>query len=86
MTAMTPKRKAIRKALRIRPELLPASARYATIDDNEYVMIPVKDFGGWYEDIEDNAVAEYVRDVPGSVIPFADVEAEIRRGRKGGKK
>ncbi len=58
MTTMTPKRKAAKKSLRIRPEFLPDSARYATIDEEEYVMIPVRDFAGWYEDIEDRIIVE----------------------------
>jgi hypothetical protein len=86
MTTMTPRKRATRKPLRIRPELLPGSARYVTLDDDEYVMIPVRDFGDWYEDIEDNAVAEYAKDVPGSAIPLEDVEAEIQRERKGGRR
>ena len=82
MTTMTPRRKAIRKRLRIRPELLPDSAVYGTFAGREYVMIPVEDFGWWFEDLEDNAVAEYARDNSGPNVPLDDVETEIRHSRK----
>ncbi len=40
-------------------------------------MIPVRDFGEWYEDVEDGAVVQYVRDNPEPTIPFEELEAEI---------
>lgn len=43
---------------RIRPDLLPDSAVYGTFAGREYVMIPVDDFGEWYEDITLGAVAQ----------------------------
>ncbi len=80
MTTMTPQRKASRKSLRIRPELLPESAMYGTFADREYIMIPVADFGDWYEDIEANIIAEERRQFDdGPCIPIEDIMAEIRR-------
>ncbi len=83
MTATIERRKPARKPLRIRPEYLPDSARYATIDDCEYVMIPVADFAGWHEELEDRAVAEYVKDDPSPGIPFDEM---LRRVKQGGKR
>ncbi len=60
MTTMTPRKKASRKPLRIRPELLPDSAKYGAFDGREYVMIPVEDFGDWYEDALDSAVIDHI--------------------------
>lgn len=85
-TATAPRKRTVRKPLRIRPELLPDSAKYATIDDEEYVMIPVRDFGEWYEDIEDGAIAQYAHDNPEPAISFEELEAEIRRERGAAKK
>ncbi len=71
-----------KKKLRIREELLPDSARYITIDDIEYVAMPVADFGEWYEDAIDLAVAED-RDLdPGSAIPAEQVFARLPKGPK----
>lgn len=53
---------ATKKPLRVRPELLPPSATYATFEGVEYVMIPFGDFGVWYESLEDKAVMEYAED------------------------
>lgn len=47
-----------KKNLRIRPELLPETATYGTFADKEYVMIPVEDFGEWFEDITLGSVAD----------------------------
>ncbi len=85
-TTAAPGKRASRKPLRIRPELLPDSAKYATIDGEEYIMIPVRDFGEWYEDVEDGAVVQHVRDNPEPTIPFEELEAEIRRERGMAKK
>lgn len=74
-----------KKTLRIRPEFLPDSARYATIDEREYVMIPVEDFAEWHEDLEDRAVAEYVRDDPAPGIPFDEMMRRVERNDKGGQ-
>lgn len=86
MTTALTRKKAAQKPLRIRPELLPDSAKYGTFDGLEYVMIPVADFGEWYEDVEDGAVVRYTRDNPEPGIPFEDVMAEIARERNGRKK
>ncbi len=84
MTAAAKKR-SIRKPLRIREELPPESAKYAAIDRIEYVMIPVADFGNWYEDIEANIIAEERRQFDdGPAIPIEDILAEIR-GKKAKK-
>ncbi len=85
MTAIAPRRKSARKPLRIRPEFLPDSAKYATIDDRDYVMIPVDDFAEWHEDLADRAIAEYVRDDPAPGIPFEEMMQRVRRGGKGKK-
>ncbi len=85
MTTMTPRKKASRKPLRIRPEFLPESAIYGTFAEREYVMIPVEDFGDWYEDIEANVVAEERRQFDdGPVVPVEDILAEIQ-AKKAGK-
>ncbi len=78
MTA-TAKKRSAKKPLRIREELLPESAKYATIDGIEYVMIPVADFGEWYEDVEDGAVVQYARDNPAPLIPASQVKEKIAR-------
>lgn len=85
MTTATKKRTA-KKPLRIRDELLPESAKYATIDDVEYVMIPVADFGEWYEDVEDGAVVQYARENPAPLISSDQVKAKIARHRRSAKK
>ncbi len=86
MTTTTAGKKSPRKPLRIRPELLPKSAIYGTFAEQEYVMIPVEDFGDWYEEIVDNAAAKTVRDCDCPTVPFEEVAAELRADRKGGKK
>lgn len=86
MTATMTKRTS-RKLLRIRPELLPDSAKYATIDDEEYVMIPVRDFGEWYEDVEDGVLAQHALDNPEPLIPAEQVRAAMSmRNRRLAKK
>lgn len=75
----TAKKRVAGKRLRIREELLPESAKYATIDDVEYVMIPVSDFGEWYEDVEDGAVVRYARAHPAPLVPAERVKAKIAR-------
>jgi hypothetical protein len=85
MTTMTPKRKTARKPLRIRPELLPDSAKYATFDDEEYVMIPVRDFGDWFEDIEDMLSIEDARNNPAPGISLEELVKKAHRPRKGKK-
>jgi hypothetical protein len=56
--------------LSIRGDLLPNSALYAEIQGSEYVCLPVKDFGGWYEDILDAALMGALeKDLDGKVIP-----------------
>ncbi len=67
----------VKRPLRIREEFLPESAKYATIDSVEYVMIPVADFGEWYEDVEDGAVVRYAHDNPESLVPAAQVKEKI---------
>lgn len=66
-----------KKPLRIREELLPASAVYGTFAGREYVMIPVEDFGDWYEDTVDMAVAEDRGDDPGPGVPAEQVFAHL---------
>lgn len=85
MTTATKKRTG-KNPLRIREELLPESAKYATIDGVEYVMIPVTDFGEWYEDVEDGAVVQYARDNPAPLIPSDQVKAKAMRQGRNGKK
>ncbi len=43
---------------RIRPEVLPETATYGTFAGKEYVMIPVEDFGEWYDDVTLGAIAQ----------------------------
>jgi hypothetical protein len=82
MTTAAPRRKASRKPLRIRQELLPDSAKYGTFDGREYLMIPVEDFGGWYEDIEDRLALEEARNDPSPGISLEELleKANRRRG------
>lgn len=75
MTATT-RKKAVGKK-RIRPELLPDTARYLTIDDQDYVMIPVADFGEWYEDTVDSAIAEDRRQDDASAIPLEEARKRL---------
>lgn len=80
MTTMTIERKSAKKPLRIREEYLPGSARYTTVGEEEYVMIPVKDFADWYEDLEDRVLVEERRrfdDAP--VVPLEEIKAGIAR-------
>lgn len=70
-------KKALKKPLRIRSELLPESARYITIDDVEYVALPVVEFGDWYEDTLDGAVADYVESLGEPAIPAEKVLADL---------
>lgn len=84
-TARAPKPKGkatkAKKPLRIREELLPDSATYVTMFDREYIAIPVEDFGDWYEDTVDDAVAEDRKFTDGPPIPFEKAAAEIRSRR-----
>ncbi len=73
------------KPLRIREELLPDSARYITIDDIEYVAMPVTDFGEWYEDTVDLAVAEDRDCDPGPCVPAEKVFAHLGKPPKAKK-
>ncbi len=82
-TAMEPREKTMRKPLRIHPELLPDSAKYGTFDGRDYVMIPVEDFGDWYEDALDGAVIEYVESLGEEGIPAETVMAEFGIGSMG---
>jgi hypothetical protein len=86
MTTTLSRKKTPEKPLRIRPELLPDSATYGTFSGREYVMIPVEEFGEWYEDVEDGAVVRYTRDNPEPGTPFEEVQAELARGRKAVRK
>ena len=86
MGIAVPRKKALGKPLRIRPELLPDSAKYGAFDGREYVMIPVEDFGEWYEDVEDGAVVRYARDNPEPCIPLEVIKAEMPRKRRNGGK
>lgn len=74
----------MRKPLRIREELLPESAVYGTFAGKEYVMIPVEDFGDWYEDLSDNIAADCAMEEPGISTPMEKVFMELdrRKGRK----
>jgi hypothetical protein len=82
MATMTSKEKAVEKPLRIREEYLPDSARYAIVDEEEYVMIPVKDFAGWYEDLEDRIIVEERRLFDdGPVVSLEEINAEIARDK-----
>ncbi len=49
-------------------------------------MIPVEDFGDWYEDIESGAVAQYARRNPEPLIPAEKVKAKLLRNRGKAKK
>ncbi len=77
MTTMTPRKKATRKPLRIRPELLPDSAKYGTFDGREYIMIPVEDFGHWYEDALDGAVIDHIDSLGETTIPSEKALADL---------
>ncbi len=70
------------KPLRIRPELLPASAKYGTFDGREYIMVPVENFGDWLEDIEDRLDWEDYKNNPEPGIPFEEVLKEIEEERR----
>ncbi|MCD8140498.1 MAG: hypothetical protein LUE17_12100 [Planctomycetaceae bacterium] len=83
---MTTTAKKKTKQLRIREELLPETAKYATFDGTEYVMIPVADFGDWYEDVEDGAIVRYAHDNPSPIIPAEEVHSSLRSRRKGSKR
>ncbi len=76
-TTMTPRRKAVRKSLRIRPELLPDSVKYGTFDGREYVMIPVEDFGEWYEDALDGAVIDHIDSLGETAVPAEKVLSDL---------
>lgn len=74
-----------KKPLRIREELLPDSATYGTFAGREYVMIPVEDFGDWYEDLADNIAADCAMEEPGESIPMEEVlaqSAKLNRQRR----
>lgn len=82
-TATAPGKKMPQKPLRIRPELLPDSAKYCTLDEREYVMIPVEDFGGWLEDIEDTLSLEEYRNDPDPGISLDELlKEEEQRARR----
>lgn len=75
----------LHKPLRIREELLPDSARYITIDDIEYVAMPVAHFGEWYEDTVDMAVADDRSRDPAPCVPMEQVFAHLSKSRKAEK-
>jgi hypothetical protein len=85
MTATAPRKKANRTPLRIREEFLPDSAKYGTFDGREYVMIPVEDFGGWFEDIEDRLAVEEARDNPSPGISLDELVKKAGMPRKAAK-
>lgn len=74
-----PSRKATapKKPLRIRPELLPETATYGNFAGRDYVMIPIVDFGEWYEDTVDGAVADYIDSLNEPGIPDEEMRAKI---------
>ncbi len=74
-----------KKKLRIKEEYLPDSAIYGTIDGKEYIMLPVEDFGGWLEDIEDRLAVEEAREDPTSGISLEELLEKANRTRKGKK-
>ena len=82
---MAVRKKSSRKPLRIRQELLPDSAKYGTFDGLEYVMIPVEDFGGWYEDIEDRLALEEARSDPSPGISLDELLKKAGRTRRAAK-
>ncbi len=84
-TTMASREKAVVKPLRIRPELLPDSVKYGTFDGREYVMIPVEDFGDWYEDALDGAVVDHVESLGEEGIPAEKALAELGIGPAGQK-
>jgi hypothetical protein len=70
---------------RIRPELLPDTAVYGTFADREYIMIPVEDFGEWYEDATLGAIAQdRLENDSEEPIPFEAIAAKYdkRKMRK----
>lgn len=85
MTTTATRKKASRKPLRIRPELLPDSAKYGTFDGREYIMVPVEDFGDWLEDIEDRLAVEEARENPEPAISLDELLKKASRPRRGGK-
>lgn len=72
MTTTTSRRKAekkqsakkarVKKPLRIRPEFLPESAIYVTIDSLEYIALPTSGYTDWFESVENQSVADYTSD------------------------
>lgn len=75
--------KAPKKPLRIRPELLPDTATYGTFAGKEYIMIPVEDFGEWYEDATLGAIAQdRLENDDGPALPLEASVDEIEGGRK----
>ncbi len=66
-----------KKPLRVKPEFLPDSATYGTFAGREYVMIPVEDFGEWYEDALDGAVVDHIRSCGEEAIPADEVYASL---------
>lgn len=63
-----------KKPLRVRPELLPDTATYGTFAGKEYLMIPVEDFGEWFEDITLGAIAQdRLENDTEPPIPFEDI-------------
>ncbi len=80
-TTAAPRKKTVEKPLRIRRELLPDSAKYGTFDGREYIMIPVEDFGDWYEDSLDSAVVDHVESLGEDGIPAEQVLANLGIGQ-----
>ncbi len=81
MTSVHTRKKAGNKK-RIRPELLPETAKYLTLDDTEYVMIPVSDFGEWYEDAVDSAIAEDSKEESGDLVTGDEVKKILEQRKK----
>lgn len=68
------------KPLRIRPELLPGTATYGTFSGKEYLMIPVEEFGDWYEDITLGAIAQDRLDnAEEPPLPFSELRKAMRK-------
>ncbi len=57
---------------------------YGSFAGKDYVMIPVEDFGDWYQDLSDTIAADCSMEEPGASIPMEEVFSEIdrRKGRK----
>ncbi|MCC8180657.1 MAG: hypothetical protein LIP23_07095 [Planctomycetes bacterium] len=67
------KNKPNKRLLKARKKRLPQSGMKVFADRTWYMAVPVNDVQDWFEDIEDYAIVQYVRENPQPVLSWHDI-------------